>query len=270
MLELESTMALGLPGQVERLLAYTEPVAAAILLMRLFQMHLAGRYRAFTLYLTCLVAEILVLMSVRRDTIFYFYVYVAVESVLSFAQILVIGELFSLVTATYPGIARSGRRILWAALAIAVAVSVLVLNFGVEHQPASGYFRLLGEYLVIARLIAFTLLLFLALTLAVLFWFPIPLSRNVIMYVIGYSVYFTCRALTRLAGTLLGESTVVALSAISVGIALCCLVFWIAVLSKTGEYVSVTVGHRWEPGEGEALVRQLESINSALLRSARK
>ena len=264
-------MALGFAGQVERFLAYTEPVAAAILLMRLFQTHLASRYRAFTLYLTCIVAEILVLMSVQqRDTTFYFYVYVAVESVLSLTQILVIAELFSLVTATYPGIARSGRRILWAALAIAVAVSVLVLNFGVEHQRASGYFRLLGEYLVIARLIAFTLLLFLALTLVVLFWFPIPLSRNVTMYVIGYSVYFTCRALTRLAGTLLGEGTVVVLSAISLSIALCCVVFWIAVLSKEGEYVSITVGHRWEPGEGEALVRQLESINKALLRSARK
>lgn len=262
-------MTLGLSTEFERLVTYAEPVAAAVLLVRLIRTGLAWRYRAFTIYLSCIVVELLLVLLVPRGTNVYFYVYVAMDAVLSFTQILVIGELFSLVTASYPGIARSGRKILWTALAVAVGISGFVLILG-DGSAASGPLRPLAQYFVIARSISFALLVFLGLTLAVLFWFPIPLSRNVIMYVIGYSLYFAGRALTRLAGTLLGESKVVLLSAISIGIALCCFVFWGVVLSKRGEQLSLTVGHRWEPGEGEALVRQLESINKALLRVSRK
>ena len=256
-------MAPSLPDQIELLLSYAEPVAAAILLIRLAEARLAGRYRAFTLYLACLICAILVLTNVRRDTNAYFHVFVVVESILSVTQIFVVAELFSLVTRTYPGIARSGRKFLWAALAIAVTVCALSLSFGAERHP-------MEQYLLIARAVAFTLLVFLGLTLAVLFWFPIPLSRNAIVYVVGYSVYFACRALTRLAGTLLGTGTIALLSTISLAIVIFCLVFWIVLLSKKGEAVSVTVGHRWEPEHGEALVRQLESINSTLLRTVRK
>jgi hypothetical protein len=255
--------------QVERLLSYAEPVAAVVLLVRLVHAHLAFRYRAFTLYLVWIAAEIVVMMMVPRDTNYYFHVYATAEAVLYITQILVVAELFSLVTEGYPGIARSGRRFLWMALAIAVGVSLVALGFDAGQQTATGPYSLL-RYLFIARFVSITLLLFLGLTLAVLFWFPIPLSRNAILYVIGYSVYFACRAMTRLAGTLLGANTVAVLSTISLAIALACLIFWTVLLSKRGESISVTVGHRWEPGQGEALVQQLESINQALLRTARK
>jgi hypothetical protein len=108
------------------------------------------------------------------------------------------------------------------------------------------------------------------LLLAFLFWFPIPLNRNTLAYAIGFSVYFAGRALTRLAGNLFGADQLILLSAVSLVIALCCLSFWIIFLTKRGESIATTVGHRWDPAQGRVLVHQLESINASLLRSVRK
>ena len=254
---------------LERLLYFSGLVVAGILLVRLAGEGLLARYRFFALLLFCLLVEGVVVLIVPRGTNAYFFTYIAMESVLWLVQVLVVVELLSLVVRKYPGIARSGRIFLWFALAAAIAVS-FVLGFVHPSSGPAGQNFLLENYLLIGRAIAFTLLLFLVLTLGFLFWFPIPLSRNVIVYAIGFSVYFTCRALTRLAGTLLGPQEFMVLSTISLSILMCCLLFWTFFLNKRGEATSMTVGHRWEPGESRALVLQLESINQTLLRTSQK
>ncbi len=252
----------------ERLLSYAGPVVAGLLLIRLGLEGLLSRYRFFAAFLACLVAEEAVLLTIRRNTSTYFYTFVTVEAILSAVQILVVAELFSLVVNKYPGISRTGRWFLWMALAVAVGVSLLL---GMANDPANpSQFPILQNYFLIARVVAFTLLAFLGLTLAFLFWFPIPLSRNVVAYTVAFSIYFACRALTRLAGTLVGAQNILLLSTISLLILTSCLVFWILALTKQGESVSVTVGHIWRTGNTQTLVNQLESINKSLLRTAQK
>lgn len=253
---------------LERLLSYAGPLAALLLFFRLVWEGLLSRYRCFGIFLACLAAEGTIVLTVRRGTSTYFYTFVTVEAILSAVQILVVAELFALVVRNYPGIARTGKYFLWMALGLAVVVSLLL---GAANDPSNPtQFPILQHYFLAARVIAFTLLAFLGLTLAFLFWFPIPLSRNVVVYTIGFSVYFACRALTRLAGTLVGADQIVLLSTISLSILLGCLLFWVVSLTRTGESVSVTVGHQWEPGNAQALVQQLESINKTLLGTVRK
>jgi hypothetical protein len=253
---------------LERLLYFSGLLVAAVLLLRMAREGLLARYRFFGLLLACLLVEGLAVLIVRRGTDTYLYAYIGMESFLWLVQALVVAEMLSLVVREYPGIARSGRKFLWLALGVAISVSLLFGSFHLSGPSGENY--ILEGYFQIARAIAFTLLVFLASTLGFLFWFPIPLSRNVIVYAVGFSVYFTCRALTRLAGTLLGPEEFVVLSTISVSILFGCLVLWVFFLNKKGEITSLTVGHRWQPGESQALVIQLESINRTLLRSSRK
>ena len=260
-------MAIGL-SEIERWLSYAEPVAASILIVRLWAEGLLPRYRFFAAYLICFLAELPILLTVSQKSGRYFQTYVVVESVLWFFQICVIIELFSLVLKDYPGIARTGRRFIGMAFAAAVVVSLSLA--AAHHETGPGRFPILEQYLLVARVVAFTILAFLLLLLAFLFWFPAPLSRNVLVYAIGFSVYFSCRALTRLAGNLMGPDEFLLLSAISLGIVLGCLSLWILFLTRRGEVLDVTVGHRWQPEHGPALVRRLESINEALLRTARR
>jgi hypothetical protein len=260
-------MALGLP-ELERILSYAQPAVAAALLVRLGAEGLLSRYKFFAFFLVCLLSELVVVIAVRRNTDVYFWAYLGTESILWFAQVLIIVELFSLVLASYGGIARTGRRFIWFAFGVALAVSVWFAIVAPESTP--GIFPALARYMVVSRVIAFTLLFFLALLLAFVFWYPVPLARNVLIYAAGYCVYFAARALTRLAENLLGTQQIQLFSTLSMVIAFGCLASWLALLTRRGEMQDMTVGHRWSPAEGELLVRQLESINATLLKVGRK
>lgn len=260
-------MALGLTD-LERWLSYAEPVAAAILLARLWAEGLLQRYRFFTAYLFCLLAELPLSHLAPQSSGRYFRVYVIVESALWFFQICVITELFSLVLKDYPAIRRTGRRFIGVAFALAVLAS---LGFAAaNHEAGPGQFPVLEQYLLSARVVAFTILAFLICLLLFVVWFPVSLRRNVVVYAFGFAVYFGSRAITRLAGNLMGPDEFLALSVISLSIVLGCLLLWVLLLTRRGEVLDVTMGHRWDPRNGPALVRQLETINEALLRTARK
>lgn len=253
---------------IERFIYFASPIAAGILLLRLWREDLIRRYRYFAFYLSWLVLEAVVPLIVSRNSDAYFLTYVAVETVAWAAQFLVILELFSLVVNQYPGIVRSGRRFIWFAFGLAVLGSIIL--GAVQQAPQDGQFPILQHYLFVSRAVAFTLLLFLLLILAFLLYFPIQLSRNVVSYTIGYSIYFASRALTRLAGNLLGPDQLLVLSLISVCVVLACLVFWILFLTRAGEHLDVTVGHRWNAADAGVLVSHLNSINATLLKAGRK
>lgn len=256
---------------LQNILSYSGSILAGVLLLRLWFEGLLSRYRFFGFYLFILVGEAAVLLGVRQGSNRYARVYVTVESALWVVQILMILEMFTLVLRGFPGIASYGRKFIVVALVLAFLIS---FGFSALNPPASPAteMELLSRYLLISRVISFTILAFFALLLVFLFWFPIPLSRNVVIYTIGFSVYFASRPIMRLAANLTGASLPVIFlySIASEIIVAACLLFWIVFLTRKGEATDVTVGHRWKPGETEALIGQLESINAVLLRTARK
>lgn len=250
-----------------RYLSIAGPIAAGVLLLRLWSEGLIRRYRWFAFYLSWLLLELAVSLSVNRQTSPYFIVFVVVDSVIWIAQTMIVLELFSLVMQHYPGIRRSGRRFIRIASVAAVA-GAFVLSLVASNTVPSDYVAI-TRYLLISRVIASTLLVFLFLILGFLLYFPVQLSRNVVLYAIGYSIYFTSRALTRIAGSL-GPSLLDVLSAISMSVVLACLLMWILLLNRKGEHVELTVGHRWSPEQAGAAVRHLNSLNATLLKVGRK
>ncbi|MBS1875957.1 MAG: hypothetical protein JSU00_22280 [Acidobacteria bacterium] len=254
--------------KVQQILSYIGPMLAAVLLFRLWAEGLIERYRFFALYLFCLAAELAVVLAVRQGSNRYLRYFIGVESVLWVVQILMIIEMFALIFHRFPGISRYWRKFMIVAFLIAIAASVgfALLN----PQSGTGQYPLMERYLLISRVISFTILFFFGLLLVFLFWFPIPLSRNVVAYTIGFSVYFGSRPLMRLAGNLLGSELWPLFSCISELIVVMCLTFWSVYLTRRGESVDVTVGHRWQPDDGAVLIQQLQSINTVLLRTARK
>lgn len=252
--------------EIERFLSFAGPVAAGVLILNLWRQGLLRRYRFFAFYLSLLVLELVVVLSVSMHNSRYFEIYVGMESVAWIAQVLVIVELFSLVVSPYPGIARSARTFIWVAFGLAFLLSTAfaVLSPG----GVQGEFPAIQRYLFVSRVISFTVLAFLFLLLAFLLYFPIAMSRNVVSYACGYVLYFASRALTRLIGNLVEAREV--LSLVSLLVVLGCLIFWILFLNRRGEETEVTVGHRWSPADAKSLNNQLSAINSMLLRAGRK
>ena len=97
---------------------------------------------------------------------------------------LVVLELYSKVLRDLAGIAGIARRYIKLMLALAIVLAVLPLPLENKRATVAGYF-LTYERIVMASLPLFVLFISLFLV-----YYPVPLGRNVVVYLMGYAVYF--------------------------------------------------------------------------------
>jgi hypothetical protein len=206
-----------------------------------------------------------VLPFIDRHSDAYFFAFVTEEILSWVLQSLIVFELFALLFKDYAGVAGAGRDFMKLAFALAVLITTLLAFF--NHQSGPGKYPVVETFLLVSRVVTSLILAFIALMVGFLLWFPLPLNRNTLAYLGGYSVYFLGRGLTQFAGNMLGPDAYRLLSSVSLTITLGCLVFWMIRLTRAGEKSAVTVSRRWDPDEEGRLVRQLEAINASLARA---
>ncbi len=255
-------------SQLERLLWYGNTLLGAILLLRLVFLRLHRTYLWFFLYLCVSLAQSLLGIGFMGDPNRYALLYLLSQPFLWFLYILIVLELYSLVLRNHRGIASLSRWTLMAGLALSIAISFFTLL--PDLQQIEGPYPVLLYYSVVERGIISSLVVFLVLILAFLVWYPVPLSRNLLVHAVVYCVYFLSSTLTLFIRHMAGFATTRTVSTILIGLTTLCLVAWIAFLHRAGEVRTVVLGHRWRPEDEERLVEQLDAINSVLLRSARK
>jgi uncharacterized membrane protein len=160
------------------------------------------------------------------------------------------------------------RRVLAAGLAISatVALATLLPDLG---NPAERY-PILRIMYVAQRVVMSSLVVFFAILTAFLVWYPVPLSRNVVVYCAGYSLYFISSTMGLFVRNIAGESVTRITSTVLQGFAVACLIAWIALLNRQGETKRLSLRSHMPAPDEARLVGQLESINRGLLRSAKK
>jgi hypothetical protein len=254
--------------ELERFFWLASIALTAGLIIRLIHDGLHRIYVFFFTYLVVGVVQSLIVLPVDPQSKLYDMVYFITQPVMWLLFILIVLELYSLVLKNHRGIASLGRWTLGAALGLSICVSLLTLS--PDLNRATGPSALFVYYTVIERGIQSSLVVFLLLISGFLLWYPIPLSRNVILHAIVYSTYFLCSAAALFMRNLLGLGYTRSVSTALLGIANGCLLVWIVFLNRAGEAKKVVVGHQWKPEDEERLVEQLDAINSALLKTARK
>ena len=238
-------------------------------------------YRFFAVYVGFSVVSALVLLiavpiarlisgnpSEKFGLEVYAVTWMSTEPVLWILYILIVLEMYGLVLQKYPGIASLGRWAVFVGLGIALTITALTLS--ADFSNPSEKFPLIRLVLVAGRGIASSLVLFLLLITLFLSRYPVPLSRNVVVYSIVYALYFLSMSMAMLVRNVAGPGTIDAVNIVSSAISLLCVVVWIRYLSRGGEAQTVTLRHRWRPEQAQHLIEQLDSINSTLLRTARK
>ena len=255
---------LGFLPVLERVLAYAVPFGALLVAWRLWRQRLSSRYRWFSAFLLYMAATSCVFFALDRRSPAYFWSFVGYQIVLWILELLVLLELFSILVDNYRGIASAGRDFMRIALAAAVLITLLIALL--NHQSGPGEFPMLESFLLVSRVVLFLILGFLALMIVFLLWFPMPLSRNALAYLTGYSVYFVGQGLSDFAANLFGPEAYQWLSAATLLVTTSCLAFWAFTLSGSGEQSAVRA-RRWKPAEEERLVQQLEAINASLARA---
>jgi hypothetical protein len=253
---------------IESVLWFAAIACYAILLARMAVSRLHLVYRHFFIYLLFRLCRSLLLAGLDRHFSAYGWVYLGTEPIIWVLYVLVVLELFTIVLRDYPGIQTLSRRVLAAGLAIsaAVALATLLPDLG---NPAERY-PILRIMYVAERVVMSSLVVFFAILTAFLAWYPVPLSRNVVVYCVGYSLYFITATMGLFVRNIAGEAVTRITSTVLQGFAVACLISWIALLNRQGETKRVSLRSHMPAPDEARLVGQLESINRGLLGSAKK
>ena len=250
-----------------RLLYLLIVAGTAVLSVRLLVSGLYRRYRAFFVYLIFATLRGGILAVVPPTSKTYLHVWVLTEPVEWLFFVLVVLEVYSLVLQDYRGLATVGRWSLIAAVAVALLATSLSL-IAPSNYTKQG--MLMTDFYAAERAVYLSLMVFLLTILALLMQYPITLSRNILVHSVVFSVYFLGYTATYAVLTLLGyqaiDQVIYGLDAVTMA----ALIAWLALLSPAGELQKQRLRPTWMPGREEALVDQLNHLNAALLRAARK
>jgi hypothetical protein len=241
-------------------------VQATLLLGLIARLWSAGLYREYPYFFSYLLADLLqsvILSFIPFKGAAYPYFWLVTEAIIVCFFVLIIGELYRVVFREFPGIASISRRYITVTIALAILVSLLLLR--VEQAPAG----LVSTFFVFERAIVFSLVLFILLVTTFLVYYPVPLNRNVVVYSIGYAVYFLTKATGLLIRTL-GHYVMPQIATVLLIVASACLLFWLLGLNRRGEQRTVVIGHKWKAEDEQRLLAKLEAINANLLSMAKK
>jgi hypothetical protein len=251
-----------------KVLHYCSTAAEGVLAVRLYQLGLHRAYRFFFLYLVVQVLRSAALFPFRPNTKLYGDIYLISGTVILVLFVAIAIELYGVVLADRRGIASLGRWAIIIALGLSVGASLLFM--AVDLSGTAGKSPILFYFNVVHRVVASTLLFFLLLITAFLLWFPVPLKRNAVVYCLGYAIYFLAVSSTVLLMNVAGVEFARIASVGQLAVATGCAVVWIFALNRQGESDKIVVGHQWSPEQAERLIGQLNSMNTVLLRTARR
>lgn len=120
----------------------------------------------------------------------------------------------------------------------------------------------------ITRAVSLAELLSILCVLAFVLWFPIQVPKNLAAFSAGLSIYLLLTTVFLLTRTYLPAFfNLPGVRSIPSFYLAFCVVYWIFVVTPAGEEVEVTLGRARRTVPPEHLVRQLDAINTALLRS---
>jgi hypothetical protein len=259
-------------ASVERVLWIASLIATAALLLRLWRERLIGLYRFLMLYLAWNAIGLLILLQVPRQSTLYGYVYFAVTAVEWVMYVLVTLDLVALITKSYPGLTTIGRVAVNIALIASTLVALYTATIDVSPGVNAAISRIYPVFQLVHRTVSVDVMLFLASILLFLLWFPVPLSRNIVSYAIGFMVVFASKFSILVVSSLSGYSSPAlrALSVTHMAVVLSVLCYWVLKMNRANEQVDVVVGHSWNRTRERALIHQLESLNDTIARTTTK
>ncbi|MBV8553013.1 MAG: hypothetical protein JOY54_17090 [Acidobacteriaceae bacterium] len=193
------------------------------------------------------------------------------------AWVLSLWMVYALLRATLanlPGILRLSQKILNIVFPLAAVAAILTIQ---PEYAASGLSsavdpidRAVLVVLVMDRSISTVALLALLAMLVFILWFPVQMPRNLAVFSVGFVAYFASKTMLLLLHSFFAHQLLHAISnAISL-ILVACFTYWLVFLNAEGERAPVRIGHSWRSAEQTRLIEQLEAMNTALLRSARR
>lgn len=249
----------------------------ATLMWRLLSMRLEHIYVVFCGFVAVeLAGSSLVLVEAFWHPAPFDYraVWLVLTALMWVVKLWVVYSLLEAVLANLRGVLKFSKRLLNATFA-AVAIGAIVSARSDISRilPSSGGFRLQSAVTAafsIDRVISTATLIAMLVILAFVLWFPVQMPKNLVLFSFTFVLDFAFRNALLLVRPSVSRQTAGFLSAADTTLLGICFLFWTLFLTPAGQRVQMRIGHGWEPSEQKRLVEQLETMNAALLRQARK
>jgi len=245
------------------------------LIIRLLVLRLHRVYRIFCLFLISeLLGSLVAFLKFLADESLpdYRIIWMVAESVIWICMLWTVYALLDAVLTNLPGILGFSRKLLNGAFISAgifalltARAEYLLSGAATDIDPIA---RIVGVGFVLDRVLSTVALLVLVSILGFMFWFPVEVSRNLIVFSTGFLVYFAAKTALLLTRSFWSNENVRLISNLIMFISGACFAYWAMFISRQGETVPVRIGHTWHRREQERLIGQLEAMNSALLRTA--
>jgi hypothetical protein len=198
----------------------------------------------------------------------YYYLFLYSDPIFLLAYILVVMELYSLVLERYKGLYTLGRWAMYGAIVVSGTISILTLLPKLGPSVSEPSKKVMYEVYA-ERGIDLALVIFILLIVWFLSKYPVPLSRNVVVHTVIYSIFFLSDALVLLWRTLLGFHVGQTSNVVFAAIASACSVAWALLLTAKGEEVRSQLP-QIRPEAEERILQQLDALNATLLKVSRK
>ena len=180
----------------QQLTIAVQAVALAALAIRFLATGLFRIYPYFFSYLAVALLQTSILPFLSPVTRTYLYAWLATEGAIVACYSMIVLEEYSQILREMPGVATLARRYIKGTLGVAVVASLLLVGF--ERTPAT-----LPQYLLVCdRVVVSSLLGFVLFSLFFLAYYPVPVSRNVLAYSIGFAVYLLSKTTALFLGTM--------------------------------------------------------------------
>jgi hypothetical protein len=237
-----------------------------ILLWRLWSEKLAGVYLWLTVFLAAEMVQNAIGFLLYRGSKAYLRLFEFSTPLMWVLAYLVVLELYRLTLEAYPGISSVGRRAVSWCMGLAVVVSVVYAIPELRGADGAQPF-IIRIFPILERSTILGLLLFLVLIQIFLFHYRLPLSRNRMIYVTGYAVYFGISMAVDIVWTSLGLLVAGAFGSWMVAAEGAILIAGAILLSQHGE-AKVTLDPDADTDRAR-LQQQLADMNRMLTRAAR-
>ena len=245
-------------------------VGCGLTSLKLLFSGLYKRYRALFAYLIFRFFYTTALLTAFRSTqsASYLWFWTLTEPVIWLFYVIVVIELYSLVLEKHRGLATLGRWVLYGGLCLSILISGLALLPELSGGRAQRS-QLIPFYLAIERGVDLSLLIFLLLILLWLTQYPVPLSRNVLVHSLAYSILFLSNTAGLLVRVILGFNLSGTVTTFFLGIGAVCILIWLVFLTPAGEEVRVSLPS-FGPEHEKRILNQLEALNKTLLKVSRE
>jgi hypothetical protein len=251
-------------------------VLALVLVIRLFTLGLHEKYRVFVIFFVYDILSTILLFAETYipNNLDYRYVWLFLQGIVWVFWLWLVYALLQAILANFPGLLRLSRRVLNIIFPVAILISAIGANVEISASGAATQKEFIVRVdiitLVITRVVATVALLTLLLMLLFILWFPVKMPRNLAALSIGFVLFFASKTVILLLHVFVSPGVGGLVNFGGAGVLAICYLFWAVTLNREGEMVPVVLGHRWRAGHQAQLLTELETINSQLLRAARR